>query len=235
MSENSNIEWTQGTYNPITGCTKYSPGCAHCYAEKMARWQQGMGRQKYRNGFSVTLHPDELETPLTWKKPRMIFVCSMSDIFHKDVPFEFIQAIFEVMGQASWHTFQVLTKRAERLAELAPLLTWTPNIWAGVTIESDSYAARAEALKSTPAAVKFVSLEPLLGPLPSLDLRGLDWAIVGGESGRGARPMAASWAEDIRDRSVALDIPFFFKQWGGPDKKAAGRSLGGRTWDEFPG
>ena len=234
MSASSKIEWTQGSWNPITGCTKLSPGCAHCYAHKMALRQQGMGRPKYRNGFAVTCHPEELQVPLTWNKSKMIFTCSMSDLFHKDVPFEFISSIFEVMGQASWHTFQVLTKRAERLAELGPLLPWTPNIWAGVTIESDAYAARAEALKSTPAAVKFVSLEPLLGPLPSLEMAGLHWVIVGGESGPGARPMEASWVTELRDKATAEGVPFFFKQWGGRSKKLAGRLLEGRTWDEFP-
>lgn len=234
MSENSHIEWTGASWNPITGCTKFSPGCAHCYAEKMSRRLHGMGRAKYRNGFAVTCHPEELATPLGWRKPKMVFVCSMSDLFHNDVPLEFIQRIFETMGCASWHTFQVLTKRAERLAEVAPLLPWTPNIWAGVTIESDTYAARAEALKSTPAAIKFVSLEPLLGPLPSLELVGLDWVIVGGESGPGARPIQSSWVIDIRDKATARAIPFFFKQWGGRNKKLAGRELEGRTWDEFP-
>ena len=228
------IEWTNNTWNPITGCTKFSPGCAHCYAQKMALRLQGMGRPKYRNGFTVTCHPDVLEVPFAWKKPEMIFVCSMSDMFHQDVSLEFIQAIFEVMNQASWHTFQILTKRAERLAELAPLLPWTPNIWAGVTIESDAYVDRAEALKTTDAAVKFVSLEPLLGPLPSLDYSGLDWVLAGGESGPGARPMQAAWVRDIRDKATARGIPFLFKQWGGRNKKLAGRLLDGLEWDEFP-
>ena len=234
MSMSSHIEWTEASWNPITGCSKFSPGCAHCYAEKMARRLQGMGRPKYRNGFSVTCHPEELEVPIGWKRPRMVFVCSMADLFHQEVPFDFIQSIFKTMGRALRHTFQVLTKRAERLAELAPRLTWTPNIWAGVTIEADAYAGRAEALKSTPAAVKFVSLEPLLGPLPSLKCAGLDWVIVGGESGPGARPMAAPWVTDIRNKTKAEGIPFFFKQWGGQNKKLAGRELEGRTWDEYP-
>jgi len=234
MSFTSQIHWTDGTWNPITGCTKYSLGCKNCYASKFAPRLKGMGLKKYKNGFDVTCHPGELQKPLLVKKPQKIFTCSMSDAFHVEVPVEFDLDIFNIMGQAHWHTFQVLTKRAERLAELSSLLPWAPNIWAGVTIESDAYAYRAELLKSTGAAVKFVSLEPLLGPLPSLDYNGLDWIIVGGESGPGARPMEESWVIDIRDQALAHGIPFFFKQIGGKNSKLAGRLLEGRTWDEFP-
>ena len=234
MSDNSSIEWTDATWNPVTGCTKASPGCDNCYAEKMAKRLQGMRKPKYRNGFTVTCHPAELKTPATWKKPKMVFVCSMSDLFHQAVPDEFIHQVFQVMNHCQHHTFQVLTKRAKRLAELVPTLPWSANIWAGVTIEADAYVRRANLLKAVPAAVKYVSLEPLLGPLPSLDITGLDWIIVGGESGLRARPMDASWVRDIRDRATKQGVPFFFKQWGGRNKKAAGRTLDGRTWDQFP-
>ncbi len=234
MSNNSSIEWTDATWNPITGCTKYSPGCDNCYAEKMAKRLHGMGKPKYRNGFAVTCHPAELQTPATWRKPRMVFVCSMADLFHRSVPDAFIHQVFQVMNHCPQHTFQVLTKRATRFAELAPMLPWSSNIWAGVTIETDAYVRRASLLKAVPSAVKYVSLEPLLGPLPSLDITGLDWIIVGGESGLSARPMDVSWVTDIRDRAVKHGVPFFFKQWGGRNKKAAGRLLDGRTWDQFP-
>lgn len=234
MSNSSSIEWTDATWNPITGCTKYSPGCDNCYAEKMAKRLHGMGKPKYRNGFNVTCHPAELQTPATWRKQKMVFVCSMSDLFHQAVPDAFIHQIFQVMNQCPHHTFQVLTKRAKRLAELATTLPWSKNIWAGVTIEADAYVRRADLLKEVPAEVKYVSLEPLLGPLPSLNVAGLDWIIVGGESGPGSRPMDVSWVTDIRDRAVGHGVPFFFKQWGGRNKKAAGRLLEGCTWDQFP-
>ncbi|WP_448337561.1 DUF5131 family protein [Chloroflexus aurantiacus] len=231
----SKIEWTEATWNPLTGCTKISPGCKHCYAERMALRLRAMGVEKYRNGFTLTLHPDVLEEPLTWKKPRMIFVNSMSDLFHKDVPLAFIHQVFDVMRRASWHQFQVLTKRAERLSELAPLIDWPANVWMGVSVEQATYTYRIDHLRQTNACIKFLSLEPLLGPLPDLNLDGIDWVIVGGESGPRARPMQAEWVRDIRDQCIRAGVPFFFKQWGGPVKKRTGRMLDGRTWDEWPG
>ncbi len=200
----------------------------------MAKRLQGMGTPQYRNGFEVTLQPKALEAPLGWPKPQMIFVNSMSDLFHDQVPDEYIKAIFDIMRRAHWHTFQILTKRAERLADLASQLDWAPNIWMGVSIESDAYVSRARDLAGTGAAIKFLSCEPLLGPLPSLDLSGINWVIVGGESGPGARPMAESWVLQIKDKCADQDVPFFFKQWGGVFKKKAGRLLQGRTWDDMP-
>jgi len=302
------IEWTDRTWNPVTGCDRTSPGCDHCYALTMAARLKAMGQPHYQAdgdphtsgpGFALTCHPDTLDAPLHWRKPRRVFVNSMSDLFHKDVPAAFIAEVFATMALASHHTFQVLTKRPQRMAQLvaddgdpasfvaavesvimrdhptAPLTedgdaylipgTWDhdgmawplPNVWLGTSIEFDRYAWRADHLRGTPAAVRFLSLEPLLGPLPSLDLTGIDWVIVGGESGPGARPMHPDWVRDIRDRCVAAGIPFLFKQWGAwapnPDnfrwnddgssslpmlklgKKAAGRDLDGRTWDEYPG
>ena len=228
------IEWTEATWNPVTGCTKMSPGCTHCYAERMAHRLQAMGLDKYRNGFRITLHPDVLEAPLRWKKPRMIFVNSMSDLFHHDVPLDFIYQVFEVMRKASRHSFQVLTKRAKRLRAIAPSLPWPENVWMGVSVEHAAYTYRIDMLRQTGAAVKFLSLEPLLGPLPNLDLTGIHWVIVGGESGPGARPMEVEWVRDIRDQCVRAGVPFFFKQWGGVVKKRTGRILDGRTWDEMP-
>lgn len=234
MAQGSTIEWTQATWNPVTGCNKISQGCKHCYAERMALRLQAMGQANYRNGFKVTMQPKMLELPLTWKKPRVIFVNSMSDLFHKDVPFSYIEKIFDVMKLASWHEFQVLTKRADRLLELASKLEWAPNIWMGVTVESAEYKHRIDCLRQTDAKVKFLSLEPLIGPLGKLDLKGIDWAIVGGESGPGARPIDASWVVDIRNQCQKQNVPFFFKQWGGVRKKRTGRMLEGRTWDEMP-
>jgi protein gp37 len=234
MASGSTIEWTEATWNPTTGCTKISPGCAHCYAKRMARRLQAMGQPNYRNGFQLTTHEHMLELPLHWKRPQMIFVDSMSDLFHPDVPIEFIQAVFSVVRRATWHTFQVLTKRSQRLAELAPRINWPPNVWMGVSVENQDYTFRITHLKQTRAAVKFLSLEPLLGPLFDLDLRGIDWVIVGGESGPGARPIKEEWVIDIRDQCVAAQIPFFFKQWGGVRKKPSGRLLRDRTWDEMP-
>ncbi len=193
-----------------------------------------MGQANYVNGFDVTMHPHVLGHPLKWKKPQMIFVNSMSDLFHEDVPLEFIQQIFDVMTRASWHTFQILTKRGERLADLAPLLTWPENVWMGVTVENAACANRIDNLRCVSAATRFLSLEPLLGPLPNLDLEGIDWVIVGGESGPGARPMAEAWATDLRDQCLKARVPFFFKQWGGKNKKKAGRILEGQTWDQMP-
>ena len=234
MGAHSSIEWTESTWNPVTGCTKVSPGCAHCYAERMALRLQAMGHPNYVNGFKVTVHEHMLALPLRWKKPQMIFVNSMSDLFHEDVPLEFIQKVFDVMRRASWHIFQVLTKRSQRLLELNPEIDWPPNVWMGVSVENQDYIFRIEHLRQTNAHLKFLSLEPLLGPLPNLDLRGIDWVIVGGESGPGARPIKEEWVIDIRDQCRAANIPFFFKQWGGVRKKRAGRVLQGRTWDEMP-
>ena len=234
MSTTSKIEWTEVTWNPVTGCTKISHGCKFCYAERMSKRLKAMGMEKYRNGFSVTLHDYVLDEPLKWREPRLVFVNSMSDLFHKSVPTEFIQSVFEVMNQASQHTFQVLTKRPSRVSQLNGKVNWTPNTWMGVSIESEKWIDRLDILKSTDAQIKFLSLEPLLGPLPSLDLNGIDWVITGGESGPGARPMDPDWVRDIRDNCVQSEVPFFFKQWGGVFKKRTGRTLDNRTWDEMP-
>jgi protein gp37 len=234
MAGNSHIEWTDATWNPVTGCSKVSPGCKHCYAERMAKRLQAMGQPNYANGFEVTLQPHMLELPLEWKRPRRVFVNSMSDLFHKDVPLSFIKKVFSVMRRANWHQYQLLTKRSERLLEVSPLLTWEPHIWIGVSVENDDYTSRIDDLRKTGADVKFLSLEPLLGPLRKLNLRGMDWVIVGGESGPGARPMNPDWVREIRDQCVRANVPFFFKQWGGPFKKRTGRVLDGRTWDQMP-
>ncbi len=233
MAETS-IEWTDRVWNPVTGCTKISPGCKHCYAERMAKRLAGMGQPNYRNGFRLTLQPQMLEVPLKWREPRRIFVNSMSDLFHVDVPLEYIQRVFDVMRRADWHQYQILTKRSERLRELSPFLKWPQQVWMGVSVESDKYVNRIDDLRQTKAAVKFLSLEPLLGPLPNLKLRGIDWVIVGGESGPGARPMDPAWVKDLRDQCRKADVPFFFKQWGGVRKKLTGRTLEGRTYNEMP-
>ncbi len=230
----SKIEWTEVTWNPVTGCTKVSPGCAHCYAETMSRRLKAMGQPNYQKGFEVATHSHSLEIPLRWKRPTTVFVNSMSDLFHEDVPEEFIQQVFNVMVRANWHQFQVLTKRAERLAALSGKLPWRKHIWMGVSVETDEYIDRIALLRRTPAAVKFLSLEPLLGPLPDLDLKDINWVIVGGESGPKSRPMDEEWVLDIRDQCLRAAVPFFFKQWGGRNKKAAGRLLQGRTWDQMP-
>ena len=234
MAQGSGIEWTESTWNPVTGCTKVSPGCKFCYAERMAERLQAMGQANYRDGFRLTLQPHMLELPLRWKKPQTIFVNSMSDLFHKDIPLDYVLRVFDVMRRAHWHNFQVLTKRSERLAELAPRIDWAPNIWMGVSVESDAYRFRIDDLRATNAMLRFLSLEPLLGPLPDLDLRGIDWVIVGGESGPLARPMDAGWVVDLRDQCRQAKVQFFFKQWGGKNKKRAGRLLEGRTWDQMP-
>ena len=234
MATNSSIEWTEATWNPVTGCDKVSPGCAHCYAERMAKRLHGMGQSNYRNGFELTLQPQMLELPLHWKRPRRIFVNSMSDLFHADVPLEFIKAVFDVMRRAHWHEFQILTKRSERLAELDSELLWPLNVWMGVSVESAQFLQRIPHLAETRARVKFLSLEPLLGPLPGLALDGIDWVIVGGESGPSARPMNVEWVAGIRDTCAVAGVPFFFKQWGGVFKKSTGRVLDGRTWDDMP-
>ncbi len=235
MSDDSTIEWTEATWNPVTGCTKISPGCKHCYALRMSMRLQAMRQPNYRNGFDLTLQPQALELPLRWKKGRRIFVNSMSDLFHEGIPEEYIVQVFGVMHRAHWHQYQVLTKRSERLAEIAPRLEWRPNIWMGVSVERADYMYRIDDLRHTGARLKFLSLEPLLGPLPNLDLSGIDWVIVGGESGPGARPMDPNWVTEIRDQCRSARVAFFFKQWGGVRKKRTGRQLEGRTWDELPG
>ncbi len=234
MAQNSAIEWTETTWNPLTGCTKISPGCKHCYAERMSLRLQAMGQANYANGFDLTLHEHMLEVPLRWKKPRLVFVNSMSDLFHKEAPEEFILRVFDVMRRASWHVFQVLTKRADRLAKLSPRIDWPDNVWMGVSVERADYLFRIDRLRQTGAKVRFLSLEPLLGPLPGMNLEGVDWVIVGGESGPGARPMQERWVKDIRDQCLAAEVPFFFKQWGGVFKSRNGRTLEGRTWDQMP-
>jgi protein gp37 len=234
MAIGSGIEWTESTWNPITGCNKISPGCKHCYAERMAERLLAMGQPNYRNGFELTLQPQMLELPLQWKRPQAIFVNSMSDLFHKDVPLEYISRVFDVMRRAYWHRFQVLTKRADRLAALDRDLEWPDNVWMGVSVENVNYVDRIDELRKTRARVKFLSLEPLLGPLRNLDLRDIDWVIVGGESGPGARAMDGMWVTEIRDQCSDAEVAFFFKQWGGTNKKRTGRALDGRTWDEMP-
>ncbi len=234
MASNSSIEWTESTWNPLTGCTKISPGCKHCYAERMAMRLQAMGQPNYIQGFKLAAHEEALGLPLKWKKPQTIFVNSMSDLFHEDVPVAFIKKVFAVMRLAHWHRFQILTKRSARLLDLSPGLAWAGNIWMGVSVETSDYTFRMDDLRRTGAAIKFLSLEPLLGPLPKLNLRGIDWVIVGGESGPGARPMQPDWVTGIRDQCFKARVPFFFKQWGGVHKKKAGRSLEGRTWDQMP-
>jgi protein gp37 len=234
MAVNSTIEWTECTWNPVTGCSKISPGCKNCYAEPMATRLKAMGLGNYRNGFEVTIHDHMLVKPLQWRKPKMIFVNSMSDLFHQAVPDDFIKKVFEVPRQAKQHVYQFLTKRSQRLAELASRLPWSENVWMGVSVETEEYLFRIDHLCQTPAHVKFISFEPLLGPIQDLDLTGIDWVIVGGESGPGARPMLKEWVTDIRDRCLDSDVSFFFKQWGGTRKKLSGRELDGKTWDQFP-
>lgn len=233
MAESS-IEWTELTWNPTTGCDKLSSGCKFCYAEIMSRRLKAMGVKKYADGFSIRTHEAALSIPYGWKKRAMVFVNSMSDLFHKDVPEEFIQRVFTVMNECPHLTFQVLTKRGNRLAEVAPRLNWTPNIWMGVSVESSDVKHRIDSLAKVPAAVRFLSCEPLLGPLPRLKLKSIDWVIVGGESGARPRPMAETWATNIRDQCESKDVAFFFKQWGGRNKKKAGRLLEGSIYDDFP-
>ena len=234
MAARSSIEWTESTWNPVTGCTKISSGCRNCYAERMARRLRAMGQPNYRQGFRLAIHPRSLDLPLSWRKPQMVFVNSMSDLFHKDVPASFIRQVFDIMGRAEGHQFQALTKRSKRLREMSPTLDWSENVWMGVTVENAEYLYRIDDLRQTGAAVKFLSLEPLLGPLPDLNLDSIDWVIVGGESGPGARPMDEQWVTDIRDQCIKDDVPFFFKQWGGINKKKAGRLLNKRTWNQMP-
>lgn len=234
MAGRTSIEWTEYTWNPVTGCTKISPGCINCYAERLSKRLQAMGQSNYLNGFTLTLHEDSLNIPFNWKRPSIVFVNSMSDLFHEEVPLSFIEKVFDVMCRSPQHIFQVLTKRSKRLAEISLCLPWPSNIWMGVSIENNDYVYRAEDLKITKAKVKFISLEPLLGSINDLDLDYINWVIVGGESGPKARNMNADWVIKIRNKCVASNVPFFFKQWGGINKKKAGRSLEGRTWDEMP-
>lgn len=241
MADSSAIEWTDATWNPTTGCDKVSPGCKNCYAEKMAARLKAMGQPRYRNGFELTLQDDVVVLPLKWRTPRFIFVNSMSDLFHESVPFAFIKRCFDVMSTANHHVYQILTKRPERVAELADKLKWDRNIWIGTSIESKTYLKRISAIAQVPAAIRFLSVEPLLGEIPEITLDAIGWVIVGGESGPNARPMKSDWVRQIRDQCLRADVPFFFKQWGayGEDgvkraKKANGRSLDGRIWNDMP-
>lgn len=243
MSGRSRIEWTEVTWNPTTGCDRVSVGCDHCYALTLAKRLKGMGSAKYQNdgdprtsgpGFGVTVHEDTLTAPLRWREPRIVFVNSMSDLFHARVPAEFVARVFAIMAATPQHTYQVLTKRATRLRRLAPDLPWPSNVWMGVSVENLDVANRVDELRRVPAAVRFLSCEPLLGPLHDIDLDGIGWVIAGGESGPGARPMQPQWPAQLRDVCQAAGVPYFFKQWGGPTPKAGGRLLAGRTWDEMP-
>jgi len=234
MAINSSIEWTKSTWNPVTGCTKISPGCKNCYAERIAKRLFAMGQANYVNGFKLTIHEHALKLPLKWKKPQTIFVNSMSDLFHKDVPEEFILKVFNVMNNAPWHTFQILTKRAERLAKISDRLVWGKNIWMGVSVENADYIYRIDNLRKTKAKVKFISFEPLIDKIEIVNLQGVDWVIVGGESGPKARHLSPEWVTNLRDQCLVQKVPFFFKQWGGINKKKTGRLLNGRTWDEMP-
>ncbi len=234
MGDKSKIEWTDATWNPVTGCTKISPGCKNCYAVRMANRLKAMGVHRYRNGFDVTLQPDVLHQPLEWTRSRRVFVNSMSDLFHEDISDEYIKVVFDVMEKAAWHTFQVLTKRSDRLLALSRELPWPDNVWMGVSIENDDYKSRINDLQKVPAAVRFLSLEPLIRQIKNVPLSGIDWVIVGGESGPHSRPMDPEWVRIIRDKCIGMGVPFFFKQWGGVRKKITGRILDGRTWDEYP-
>ena len=234
MAQLTSIEWTESTWNPVTGCTKISPGCKNCYAERLANRLKAMGQARYRNGFEVTLQRDIVDLPLNWREPRLIFVNSMSDLFHEEVPDNYILQVFKTMQAATWHTFQILTKRSDRLAKLASKLPWPNNVWMGVSVESSAYFFRIRDLVTVPASVRFLSIEPLLESIPRIPLRGVDWVIVGGESGPGCRPMERSWVCEIRNKCLNQHIPFFFKQWGGVRKKSSGRLLIGKTWEQMP-
>jgi protein gp37 len=234
MAQNSKIEWTEATWNPTTGCTKNSDGCLNCYACTMAQRLQAMRNIRYKNGFNVTLHEDLIDLPLKWIKPRKIFVNSMSDLFHEEIPDEFIYKVFNTMNRADQHIFQVLTKSTDRLEKISRQVNWTPNIWQGITVESYKYIERISVLQRIPAQVKFISFEPLLSEIPNLNLNGINWAIVGGESGKNARPMKEEWAVSIKNQCIDQNVSFFFKQWGGFNKKANGRILEGKTWDDYP-
>ncbi|MBS4028308.1 MAG: phage Gp37/Gp68 family protein [Ignavibacteriales bacterium] len=230
----SHIEWTEMTWNPTTGCTKISAGCKNCYAEIMSKRLQAMGLEKYKNGFQLALQPEALEIPYSWHKPKLVFVNSMSDLFHEEIPLSYIQKVFRIMNECSQHTFQVLTKRADVLSEYSKHLSWTSNIWMGVSVENEEMTWRIDELRKTSAFTKFLSLEPLLGPLSHLNLKKIDWVIVGGESGPKARPMKKEWVIEIKKQCLQNEVPFFFKQWGGKNKKANGRILNGKTYDEMP-
>lgn len=243
MADNSSIEWTQATWNPTTGCDKISPGCDRCYALTLARRLKAMGSEKYAAdgdprtsgaGFGLTLHPSALQVPLRWRQPRMVFVDSMSDLFHARVPLTFIHEVVEVMRETPQHTYQVLTKRSRRLRRLADRLDWPPNVWMGVSVENETFLPRLDDLRAVPASVRFMSAEPLLGPLPGLRLEGISWVITGGESGPGARRCHPQWVRGVRDACLEADVAFFHKQWGGLTPKTGGRQLDGRTWDQFP-
>jgi len=234
MALNSKIEWTENTWNPITGCTKISEGCENCYACRMASRLQKMGNVKYENGFRLTLHEDCLREPYSWRKPARIFVNSMSDLFHADVPLEYIQKVFAVMNGNPQHIFQVLTKRADRLGEIASCVKWSDNIWLGVTVESDRHKNRMDVLRAIPARIKFISFEPLLNDIGEINFSGIDWAIIGGESGWNARPIEQDWILNIKEQCEQQSVLFYFKQWGGVRKKKAGRTLLGKTWDAIP-
>lgn len=234
MASKSAIEWTEYSWNPVTGCTKISPGCQNCYAERMAIRLQAMGHRNYVNGFKIALHAHILNAPLKWKRPSVVFVNSMSDLFHEDVPEQFIHKVFRVMSRTTQHQYQILTKRAERLSELNPVIVWPENVWMGVSVENQDYKYRIDYLRMTNARVKFVSFEPLLESMPPLDLKKIDWVIAGGESGPRARPVKPEWIIDIRNQCVDAGIPFFFKQWGGTNKKKNGRKLEGVTWNQLP-
>jgi protein gp37 len=234
MSIASKIEWTEATWNPVTGCTKISEGCRYCYAEKLALRLKAMKNPRYLNGFDITFHDDVLGEPLKWHRPKMIFVNSMSDLFHDRVPISFIEKVFGIIRIANHHNFQILTKRSERLLEIAPLLKWPDNLWMGVTVEMEEFTYRISHLKQTPAKVKFISFEPLLNNISKLDIKGIDWAIVGGESGPKSRIMEREWVINIKDHCLNNDVAFFFKQWGGKNKKKAGRLLDGKTWSQTP-
>lgn len=243
MGDRSAIEWTEATWNPTTGCDRVSRGCDNCYAMTLAKRLKAMGQPRYQRdgdprtsgpGFGLTVHLDSLRLPLTWKRPRVVFVNSMSDLFHAQVPVAFVRQVFDVMAATPQHTYQVLTKRARRLRRLAPSLSWPDNVWMGVSVEDANAVDRIENLRAVPSAVRFLSCEPLLGPLSTLTLDGIGWVIAGGESGNNARPMDPAWVEDLRDQCTAAGVPFFFKQWGGRTPKAGGRQLDGRTWDDMP-
>lgn len=234
MAGNSSIEWTEATWNPVTGCNKVSDGCKHCYAERMAKRLNAMGNPRYQNGFNVTLHPDLIDTPRQWKKPKTIFVNSMSDLFHKDVPTDFIKQVFHTMNETPQHTYQVLTKRPERVATISETLNFSENIWIGTSVENDKVLDRIEHLNNIPAKIRFLSCEPLLGPLENLNLSDIHWVIVGGESGPGARPMEVEWVRSIRDQCSEANVAFFFKQWGGVQKHRFGRELDNKEYNEYP-
>lgn len=230
----SSIEWTEMTWNPTTGCSKVSSGCKFCYAEVMSKRLQAMGVEKYKDGFQVRTHEDQLHIPYSWKSSKIVFVNSMSDLFHENIPLDFIQKVFRVMNDNPQHVFQVLTKRADRLLELNHYLKWSHNIWMGVSVENSKVLNRIDLLRSTSARVKFLSCEPLIGPLMNMNLDQIDWVIVGGESGRNPRRMNPEWVLDIQDQCNKSQVAFFFKQWGGTSKKKSGRLLNGRTYDEMP-